>query len=151
MLGHIRLECVTATPVHPTALEFMRYCEVLSADTSLLHQAHMDLRDLAPLLANVFIAERRQHQWCFRLCGTAISDRFRIECTHRTVHEIFEPDTAEMLVNTYDGITRCHLIGASRGRTFIRDQDLGVAEAVHAPLLARDGRTVLVFGGVFFL
>ena len=108
-------------------------------------------RELAPLLPHLFIAEPGQSGWRYRLCGTAVSDRFGVECTRKAVHHIFEPETAEMLDDTYEAVAQDYLIGASRGHTFVLGVDRGVAEAVHAPLLGRDGHTVLVFGGVFFL
>lgn len=55
-----------------------------------------------------------------------------------------------MLENTYDAVTHGYSIGPYRGHAFVLGRNRGLSEAVHAPLLARDGRTVLVFGGVFF-
>ena len=138
-------------PVHPGALRLVEYCQSQSVRTGLTSLADIKPRELLGLLRYLFIAEPREQGWFFRLCGTAISDRFGIECTGKAVHQIFEPDTAQMLDTTYDGVVQGYLIGASRGHAFVHGVDRGIAEAVHAPLLARDSHTVLVLGGVFFL
>lgn len=151
MLGHVGLECEPVAPAHPSALTLVEYCRAKSLRIGLPLQSEIRLQEIAPLLANLFIAEPSEYGWRYRLCGTAISDWFGIECTGKPVRQIFEPDTAAMLEDSYEAVSRGYSIGASRGHAFVLGRNRGLAEAVHSPLLARDGKRVLVFGGVFFL
>lgn len=151
VLGHIGLECEAVAPAHPNSLTLVEYCRAKSLKIGLPLQSEIKLQKIASLLANLFIAERSEQGWRYRLCGTAISDWFGIECTGKTVQQIFEPDTAAMLEDTYEAVSRFYSIGASRGHAFVLGRNRGLTEAVHSPLLARDGKRVLVFGGVFFL
>ena len=150
VFGHVRLSCAPAESRHPGARKLIAYCQSKSLGVEPCHQTALRPQEITWLLPYLFIAEPSGGTWRYRLGGTGLVERLGAEFTGKLVGEVFEPETAEMVNQTYRAVVEDRLRLTSWGRCSIFGIDQGSAEAVHLPLLARDGRTVLVFGGVFF-
>lgn len=150
VFGHVRLDCSPAESRNPGARKLIAYCRSKILGAEPCRQTELRPQEITSLLPYLFIAEPRDGIWRYRLGGTELVERLGAEFTGKSVPEVFEPETAEMVDQAYSTVTRDRVAFSSWGRYFIFGMEQGSAEAVHLPLLARDGRTLLVFGGVFF-
>lgn len=149
--GHLAAEIWESEADHPGSKQLAAYWESKRKDGRLPAREDIRPHEIARLLPNVSILEPRDGDWAIRLTGTGVIDRVGQEVTAKTIGEIYEPDTARKMIETYDAV-------AASGRPMIAKARLlgfGIAQALAEspmlPIIARDGRTVHIFGGIFFL
>ena len=150
MLGHVRLDCAPTVSRPPGALRLLAYCRSKAVGDGPCRQEMLRPSEIVRLLPYLFIAEPGNGDWRYRLGGTELVDRLGTEFTGRSVHEVFEADSADMVTEGYNAVAHGGITFGARGRLLVFGVDQGGAETIHMPMLARDGRTILVFGGVFF-
>ena len=150
VLGHARLDCAPTVSRHPGALKLLAYCRSKTDGEGPCRQDMLRPSEIVRLLPYLFIVEPSNGDWRYRLGGTELVDRLGTEFTGKSVHEVFEADSADMVVEAYNAVAYGGVTFSARGHLLVFGVDQGSAETVHVPMLARDGRTVLVFGGVFF-
>ena len=137
--------------LHPSSRMLFRFWETMRAERAAPTRADLDLKQIRPLVPHLFIAEHatRQRSFRWRLAGTAICDLFRREITGGSVlagWDAFEADVIRrFLTSTVD--TRQPAMLRFRLHTDL-DQEIG-AEMAAFPLLASDGVTTHIFGGLF--
>ncbi len=137
--------------LHPSSRALFRYWESTRAERSAPSRADLDLGKIRNLVPNLFIVEyattARMFRW--RLAGTAICELYRRELTGTnmlTGWDGFETDIISRFLNTtmtgrQPSVLRFRL-QTDRG------QLIGT-ELMAFPLLAADGVTTHVFGGLF--
>lgn len=149
--GTIRFEGERRPATHPKACALLAYCEGKRSGGELLSRDSIEPRDILPLLPHLFVVEPFDGDWRYRLYGTGLQARFHVEMTWKRFGEIYESKTAGDLNRVCEDATRsgtpAAMRGVYRGAGF---EDVGI-EAVQIPMLARDGRTRHVLGGLFFL
>lgn len=150
-LGHIGLRAeLIPSPLHPDALKLLAYWESKRTDKGLVSRAAIAPQEILPLLPSLFIAEPRAADWSYRLFGTGIAARCGVDFTNKTVAQVYDPETSEACHRLYRSIA-CRL-----QPTYVRGNYLGLGiehatiEALNFPILGRDGRTIWIFGGIFF-
>lgn len=149
--GTIQFEGERRPAEHPKAGALLAYCEGKRAGGDLLPRNSVEPRDILPLLPYLFIAEPLDGDWRYRLYGTGLQARLHLELTWKRLGEIFEPKTAGDMQRLYEDVARSGTSAAVRG--WYRGagfEDVRI-EAVQIPMLARDGRTRHILGGLFFL
>lgn len=150
-LGHVGVNADLITrPEHPGGLKLLAYWESKATGGGLVSRAAIAPHEILPLLPYLFIAEPRESGWFYRLFGTGIAARCGVDFTNKAVAQVYEPATSETCERLYRSVSRRLL------PTYIRGYYLGLGiehatlEALHFPILARDGRTTWIFGGIFF-
>jgi hypothetical protein len=139
------------TSKHPDLHRLLAYYQERRRADGLLPRAAIVPRDLVELLPSLCIAEPAgDGDWRFRLIGTGLVDRFGREFTGRTVRAIYEQKSARTVVSIYDRVAQGRHAIMCRGRFLGLSIDYLHCESVQVPLLGADGRTVMIFGGVFF-
>ena len=146
----VRVEVERVEPEHPQAREFLDYCARKREGAGLLSRAAVRPGDIRALLPDLFIAEPKDGDWMYRLAGTALSERSGTAFTGRRLRQIYAPETAEAAGRLYDSVARRGTPACVRGCYRDIRTKVAVFDAAHVPMLARDGRTVQIFGGVFF-
>ncbi|WP_373504388.1 PAS domain-containing protein [Aestuariivirga sp.] len=137
--------------LHPSSRMLFRFWETMRAERSAPSRSDLDLKHVKQLVPSLFIAEyaTRQRSFRWRLAGTAICDLYRRELTGSSLlagWDAFEADVVRRFMSST--ITnRQPAILRFRFQTDM-DQVIG-AEMAAFPLLASDGVTTHIFGGVF--
>lgn len=149
--GTIRFEGERRPAEHPKAGALLAYCETKRAGGDLLSRNSVEPRDILPLLPHLFIVEALDGDWRYRLYGTGLQARFQVEMTWKRLGEIYEPRTAGDMNGLYEDVTRSGTSVAMRGCYRGAGFEDARIEAVQIPMLARDGRTRHILGGLFFL
>ena len=106
--------------------------------------------DIKELLTSLFIAEPIHREWRYRLTGTGITEQVGVEFTGRYVREVFDLESATSMSWLYTVVVDNRQPKSRKGRFTGPDTERAMAETVHLPILARNGRSVLILGGVFF-
>jgi hypothetical protein len=141
----------SVTSKHPDLHRLLAYYQERRRTDGLLPRAVVAPRDLTELLPSLCIAEPTAGgDWRFRLIGTGLVERFGREFTGRTVRAVYEQKSARTVVDIYDRVARGRHAIMCRGRFLGLGIDYLRCESVQVPLLGADGRTVMIFGGVFF-
>ncbi len=148
--GGLKLSAELAPPEHPRARDFFVYCEAKRGDAPLLHRDAIVPREILALLPDLFIAECVGDDWFFRLAGGNISSRAGIEFTGRHLREICEGESAAATRRLYNSVTKRRLPTCVRNSYIALSTKRVVFEAAQVPILARDGESLQVFGGMFF-
>lgn len=148
-LGAIRFEAVPAEPEHPDAHALDAYWQAKARD-GIPARADIDPRDIVPLLPQVLIAEPDGAGWRYRLFGSGAARRIGVDFTAKRTDAIYEHATAAECCRLYRAVARYRRPIHVRGRYLGLGIEHLTIEAVHFPLLGRDGETVWIFGGLFF-
>jgi hypothetical protein len=146
----LKLSTELAPPEHPRAQEFFAYCEEKRGDAPLLHRDAIVPREILALLPDLFIAECVGDDWLYRLAGGNISARAGIEFTGRCLHQICSGESAAATRRLYNSVTKRRLPTCVRNSYVALGANRVVFEAAQVPILARDGESLQVFGGMFF-
>jgi hypothetical protein len=137
--------------LHPSSRMLFRFWETMRAEHPAPRRQDLDLTQIRTLLPHLFITEytARGRMFRWRLAGTAICELFRNELTGSNMlagWDAFEADTiSRFLSNTITNRQPCIL--RYRLKTD-RGQIIG-AELAGFPMLAADGVSTHIFGGVF--
>ena len=129
----------------------MAYWDLKRTGNDLPRRDAIRPQDLAPLLPNLFIAEPTGGSWRYRLGGTELAFRSKIEWTGKTLDEVYEPDTAIQAKRLYDSVAERRIPTCVRGCYLGLRIERAVFEAIHLPIFSPDRQSVLIFGGVFLL
>lgn len=150
-LGLVRFEAESNCVATGRARALLDYCAARRAGR-FMPRAAIRPRELLPLLPHLFIASLREDDDVYyRLGGTAIVARLGVEVTGRTAREIFEPTTAGRIIHCFHAMAESGEPMTWRGRYYGAGiDDHQVTETANVPVLCKDGRTVQIFGGVFF-
>jgi hypothetical protein len=150
-LGHLAAEIWEGEADHPGSKQLVAYWESKRKDGGLPLREDINPHEIVRLLPNVSILEPRNGDWAIRLTGTGVIDRIGQEVTTKTIGEIYEPETARRMIETYDAVV------ANRKPSVMKARLLGfgiahaLAESPMLPIIARDRQTVHIFGGIFFM
>lgn len=148
--GGLKLSAELAPPEHPRAKEFFAYCEAKRGDAPLLHRDAIVPREILALLPDLFIAECTGDDWFYRLAGGNISARAGLEFTGRALRQICSGESAAATRRLYNSVTRRRLPTCVSSSYITLGAKRVVFEAAQVPILARDGQSLQVFGGMFF-
>lgn len=146
----VQVDAELCEPEHPGSQRLLAYWRSKIGPEGLVSRAAIHPRDIAPLLPWLFIAERRENEWRFRLMGTGLCAGFGADLTGRTLHQIFREDTADGLAELYKTVVATRQPRTLKGRYVEAGLDHVTAEGIHLPVVAADGLSPLVVGGVFF-
>ena len=136
-------------PRHPAVQRLAAYWESKRSGENLPLRDDIRPQDITPLLPYVFIAEPASQTWRYRLAGTELARRSKVEWTGKTLDEVFEPTTAKEAKRLYDSVAQRQLPTCVRGCYLgLRIED-AIFEAIDLPILARNGDATWIFGGVF--
>jgi hypothetical protein len=149
-LGHLRFEGSAIATEHPGARELVAYWEARRTQNGLAPRSAIRPSDIKELLPSLFIAEPINREWRYRLTGTGITEQVGVEFTGKHVREVFDLESAMSMSWLYTVVADNRQPISRKGRFAGPDIEHAMAETVHLPMLARNGRTVLVLGGVFF-
>lgn len=137
--------------LHPSSRSLFRFWEAMRAERSAPSRSELDLGKIRTLIPSLFIAEfattAREFRW--RLAGTAICELYCRELTGTDLlkgWDGFETDIISRYLNA-TMTKRQPSVLRFRLQTD-RDQIIG-AELMAFPLLAVDGVTTHIFGGLF--
>jgi hypothetical protein len=137
--------------LHPSSRMLFRFWEAMRGDAPSPRRSDLDLKQIRSLIPNLFIGEyaekARMFRW--RLAGTAICELYRKELTGTNLlagWDSFETDTiarflSSTLKSNQPAVLRFRL-------QTDRDQVIGLEMAAF-PLLAADGVTTHLMGGIF--
>lgn len=148
--GGLKLSTELAPPAHPRAQDFFAYCEAKRGDEPLLRRDAIVPREIVALLPDLFIAECVGDDWFYRLAGGNISARAGLEFTGRHLHEICSSESAAATRRLYNSVTRRRLPTCVCSSYTALGAKRVVFEAAQVPIVARDGQSLQVFGGMFF-
>ncbi len=139
------------TILHPSSRMLFRFWEAMRGDNPQPRRDDLDLHQIRQLVPNLFIGEyavkARMFRW--RLAGTGICELFRRELTGTNMlagWDAFEVDTISRFLSSTMNSKQPAVL---RFRMYTdRDQIVG-AEMAAFPMLAVDGVTTHLLGGVF--
>lgn len=149
--GQIGFEAALAMPTHVDTHALIAHCQPRLDARGFLPRSAIVPREIVPLLPHLFIAEPAGASWRYRLVGTVVAARLGLDFTGKTLEQLYRPETVAATQRHYDALIREPRITTLRGRYLGLEIDHAELEFVHIPMLARDGRTPWIFGGVFFL
>jgi hypothetical protein len=150
-LGNLAAEIWEGEADHPKSQQLVAYWESKRKDGGLPARADIKPQEIVRLLPNVSILEPRDGDWAIRLTGTGVIDRIGQEVTTKTIGEIYEPKTARRMIETYDAVVARREPAIMKARLSGFGITHALAESPMLPIIARDGRTVHIFGGIFFM
>lgn len=148
--GNISFEYEAIADEHPDARELIAFWSSKRCGDQLPFRAAIQPADFVKLLPSLFIAEAKGSDWYYRLVGTGIAGRFRVDLTGKSVGEAFEPARAEQVARFYHSVAQGREPVSTKGRYLGLGIDHATVQNVHLPILGPDGRTVWILGGVFF-
>ena len=82
--------------------------------------------------------------------GHGIASQVAIDFTGRYVREVFDLESAISISWLYSMVADNRQPISRKGRFIGPDIERAMTETVQLPILARNGKTVLIFGGRFF-
>ena len=137
--------------LHPSSRTLFRFWETMRAERSAPSRSDLDLKKIRNLVPNLFIVEYsvKSHLYRWRLAGTAICDLYRQELTGTDMlagWDGFEIDVISRFLNATMTLRQPAIL-RFRLRTDA-DQLIGT-ELMAFPILAADGFTTHIFGGLF--
>lgn len=149
--GSVGLEIGSCAPEHPKSRELLAYWQARKSPDGFVHRPAIEPWEIVRLLPNLLIAEPAAGGWSYRLFGTGLVQRLRLDFTGKSLPYIFDPATAGVVDHLYWTVATQNRPVAVRGRFLGLGIEHATGEGLHMPILARDNRTVQVLGGVFFL
>lgn len=137
--------------LHPSSRKLFRFWETMRAERAAPRRDDLDLKQIAPLVPSLFIAEyvEKSGTYRWRLAGTAICRLYRRELTGTDLlagWDGFETDTIGRFLSSTINTRQPALL---RFRFATDANQVIGAEMAAFPLLASDGVTINIFGGVF--
>jgi hypothetical protein len=133
------------------ARQLWHYWEMLRAGRTAPQRHDLDLKQLRHLVPHLFIAERLGSRggYAWRLAGTGLYDLHRRELTGSDMLADWDAFERSLIQRFLNGVTANHKQAVLR-LAYITDrgQQLG-AELLALPLIAADGVTTHVLGGLF--
>lgn len=137
--------------LHPSSRKLFRFWEAMRAEKAAPSRDELDLKQIRPLVSSLFISEfspkSRMFRW--RLAGTAVCELYRRELTGTNMlagWDSFETDTiGRFLHGTIDNLQPCLM----RFRFHTDREQIVGAELAGFPMMAADGRSIHIFGGIF--
>jgi len=138
-----------AETVHSQSRMLFRFWEAMRGERSAPYRSDLDLKQARKLMPHLFIAEQQADGFRWRLAGTAIGGLFRREVTGGDMLAGWDDAEAQMIRRFLCGVTATHQPALLRMR-FTTDREQAIeAEMAAFPLLASDGASTQVFGGLF--
>lgn len=137
--------------LHPSSRALFRYWESIRAERWAPSRADLDLARISALVPNLFVIEyatlARTYRW--RLAGTAICEIYRRELTGTHMLEGWDSFESSVIARHLNATMTAGQPCVLRFRFQTNlDQLLG-AEFMAFPILAADGVTTHIFGGLF--
>ena len=137
--------------LHPSSRALFRFWEKMRAERSAPARDDLDLTQIKSLVPNLFIAEyaAKQRTFRWRLAGTAICELYRSELTGGSLLAGWDDFEADIITRFLSStlMKRQPAILRYRFQTDL-DQVIG-AELAAFPIVAADGVTTHIFGGLF--
>lgn len=137
--------------LHPSSRILFRFWEKIRAEQSAPRRDQLDLAQIKQIVPDLFIAarDRTSDSFRWRLAGTNVCEIMKQEVTGADVFarwNRFDRDIAARYLGGVDGALQPCLIRFKLHTDL--NQVLG-AELVGFPILAADGSSIHVFGGIF--
>ena len=137
--------------LHPSSRALYRFWEATRAEQAAPPRAAIDLkliRELIPFLA-IIEPDTRNNGFRWRLAGTMVCNLYRRELTGGSALGSLDSFEADVVGRFFTGVVRDLQPCVLRLRLHTDlDQVIG-AELIGLPMLASDGRSVHLFGGIF--
>ena len=146
----VQVEAELAEPEHLGAQRLLAYWHSKRGLNGLVSRTAIEPREIVGLLPWLFIAEGSGPDWRFRLIGTGLCAGFGADLTGKSLQEIFQSDAAASLIHLYEAVATTNQPKTLKGRYKEAGLDHVTAEGVHLRIVARDGCTPQILGGVFF-
>jgi len=149
--GQIETSQAESQILHSSSRALFRFWETMRAERAAPHRALLDLKQVAGLLADLFILERDRprHGYRWRLAGTRICELYRRELTGSDVFAGWDNFERETMRRLLDGVAGRLQPAVMRLRLHTSlGQTIG-AELIALPLQPQDGTGIQVFGGLF--
>ena len=128
-----------------------RYWEATRAGRSALSRGDLDLKQLRHLVPYLFIAEQPEPRgnYVWRLAGTGLCDLHRRELTGEDLMSGWDHFERNVIQRFLTGVTSLHKPALLR-LSFLTDRAQKIdADMLALPLIAADGVSTHVFGGLF--
>lgn len=140
-----------AESVHPNSRMLFGAFEKMRGERSAPAREDLDLKQLRKLVPSLFIAEHCASSGDFRwrLAGTAVSALMGHEVTGNSVAEGWDKFEGNAIRRFLAGVSGTHQPGQLRMRFMTDRGQWIVAEMAAVPLMAADGLSTQVFGGLF--
>jgi hypothetical protein len=137
--------------LHPSSRALFRFWEIMRAENAAPSRDSLDLGLIRQLIPYLFIGEylpqARMYRW--RLAGTGICDLYCGELTGKDMLAGWDTFEHDIIARFLSGTVETRQPSVLRFRlTTDRDQVIG-AELMALPIVAADGRTIHLFGGLF--
>jgi hypothetical protein len=141
-----------ARPIHPAARALFAYWRSRCGPAGVPRREDIIAAHIPRLLPHIAILEPApgRHDWRVRLFGTSLAWRYDVDCTSKRVREVYEPGTADVLIETYDRVACDRRPVFMAGLALNRAGESVAYEGAALPILGRDGTTVWVLTGTFF-
>ena len=146
------------SPRHPGTGVLLDYYRELQRNNSQGLPRRQDIEpwELGVLLPYVFFVlpdhdeTDVERDYRYSLVGTGLTRRFNLDSTGHRISEIYDTPAFVQTRVLYDRVTQRRVMAIANGHfSWFGVEHMGF-EAVHLPILARDGRQVQIFGGLFF-
>lgn len=137
--------------IHPASRMLFRAWEAMRGTRSAPMRQDVDLAQMRKLVPQLFIAEHcaASHAFRWRLAGTAICGLLGREVTGSDLLDGWDTFERDVIRRFLSGVSGTHQPALLRMRfTTDRDQPI-VAEMAAFPMLAADGASTQVLGGLF--
>jgi hypothetical protein len=140
-----------AESVHPNSSMLFRAFEKMRGERSAPRREDLDLKQIRKLVPGLFIAEHCASSGDFRwrLAGTAVSALMGHEVTGSAVAEGWDRFDGNAIRRFLAGVSGTHQPGLLRMRFMTDRGQWIVAEMFAVPLMAADGLSTQVLGGLF--
>lgn len=137
--------------LHPSSRSLFRFWEASRAEKAAPTRENLDLRTIRNLIPYLLIAEfhERTGTYRLRLAGTGVCELYRREMTGSDFLMGWDSFEASVMSRFLGAVVRNHQPCLLRFRLTTDLGEVIGAEMVGLPLLAGDGRSIHVFGGIF--
>lgn len=141
------------SPTLPEAQSLWAYWQSKCPPGGLPRRDDIKAKDIPALLPNLIIAEPIDggNDWVYRLVGTAIVERSGFDGTGSSVREIFPPGVANAYIADFQKGVNKRQPWCVQGYFAIPGAEHVHFESVGLPIMGRDGSTVWLLFGVFYL
>lgn len=139
--------------LHDGSRRLLAFWSEHSQNGQIMGRAGVPSREILDLMGNLFLVEPVDPEgsdWSFRLAGEVLNARFGQNPAGRRVSELHTLDLAPRTIERYNAVAKSRKPRIMRGRLIGLGRDFYRIEIVHLPVLAGDGRTVGILGGIFF-
>lgn len=140
-----------AESVHPNSRMLLRAFDQMRGERTAPRREDLDLKQMRRLVPSLFIAEQAASSGDFRwrLAGTSVSALFGREVTGSSVSGGWNRQDSERIRRVLSGVCGTHRPDLLRMR-FMTDRGQWIlAQMAAVPLMAADGLTTQVLGGLF--